>query len=150
MGTMNNVIPNPQAQSLDTALRDLTAALHDRREAVLDQYNVTELEASIIRYLSENDMQKMKEVGEHFNIKLSTLTSTVDKLEQNRLVRRRNSREDRRVIYIQPTNRGDQLLEDMENATRAVSERTAAVSSPSEMESLLSGLERMLSAVRAA
>ena len=92
----------------------------------------------------------MKEVGEHFNIKLSTLTSTVDKLEQNRLVRRRNSREDRRVIYIQPTNRGEQLLEDIENATRSVSEETAASSSPSEMKALLNGLERMLNAVRAA
>lgn len=150
MGTMNNVIPNPQAQNLDTVLRDLTSALHDRREAVLAQYNVSELEAAIIRYLSENEMQKMKEVGEYFNIKLSTLTSTVDKLEQNRLVRRRNSREDRRVIYIQPTNRGEQLLEDIENATRSVSEETAASSSPSEMKALLSGLERMLKAVRIA
>jgi DNA-binding MarR family transcriptional regulator len=150
MGTMNNVIPNHQAQNLDTVLRDLTSALHDRREAVLAQYNVSELEAAIIRYLSENEMQKMKEVGEHFNIKLSTLTSTVDKLEQNRLVRRRNSREDRRVIYIQPTNRGEQLLEDIENATRSVSEETAASSSPSEMKALLSGLERMLKAVRVA
>jgi MarR family 2-MHQ and catechol resistance regulon transcriptional repressor len=95
-------------------------------------------------------MQKMKEVGEHFNIKLSTLTSTVDKLEQNRLVRRRNSREDRRVIYIQPTNRGEQLLEDIENATRSVSEETAAASSPSEMKALLSGLQRMLKVVRIA
>jgi DNA-binding MarR family transcriptional regulator len=90
MGTMNDVIPKTQALNLDTVLRDLTSALHDRRESVLSQYNVTELEAAIIRYLSQNEMQKMKEVGEHFNIKLSTLTSTVDKLEQNRLVRRRS------------------------------------------------------------
>ncbi|MFK7970595.1 MAG: MarR family winged helix-turn-helix transcriptional regulator [Bacteroidia bacterium] len=147
---MNNVIPNPQALTLDNALKNLTAALHNRHQSVLEQYNVTELEAGIIRYLSDHDMQKMKEVGEHFNIKLSTLTSTVDKLEQNRLVRRRNSREDRRVIYIQPTNRGDQLLEDMENSTRAISEKTVALSSPGEMEALLSGLDRMLNTMQAA
>lgn len=150
MGTINNVIPNVQVSSLDAAVKDLTAAVLSWRKNILHQYNVTELEASIIRYLSENEMQKMKQVGEHFDIKLSTLTSTVDKLEQNKLVRRRNSRDDRRVIYIQPTNRGDQLLEDLENFTRSVSEKTIATVAPNEVDSLLKGLTRILDLFQAA
>ena len=103
---------------LENILNDLVIAFNSRRLSVLNRYNVSELDVEIIKFLIENENKKMKEVGDNFNIKLSTLTSTIDKLEKGKLVKRKNSKEDRRVIYIQPTAKGEKLLTDLADLTR--------------------------------
>lgn len=102
------------------------------------------MEVDIISFLNENEMKKMKEVGEHFNIKLSTLTSTIDKLEKNKLVKRKNSKEDRRVIYIRPTNKGEKLLTELDESMKLVSEATIKALKPDQLAGLTKGLEAML------
>lgn len=122
----------------------MVLALNHRRKSILDHYNVNEMEVEIIHFLNEHEMKKMKEVGEHFNIKLSTLTSTIDKLEKNRLVKRKNSKDDRRVIYIRPTSRGQNLLVDLDESMKSISEFTADGLKEAEFEGLNKGLENML------
>ena len=103
-----------------------------------------------IRYLDDHEQKKMKEVGEHFNIKLSTLTSTIDKLEKNKLVKRKNSKEDRRVIYIRPTAKGQNLLSDLTNSTRILAENMIRDSKPPEYDSMIHGLDRILGYINTA
>jgi DNA-binding MarR family transcriptional regulator len=47
----------------------------------------------------------MKAISEAFHIKLSTLTSIIDKAEGNRIVRRVNSKKDRRVVFLETTKK---------------------------------------------
>ncbi|MEL7535394.1 MAG: MarR family transcriptional regulator, partial [Bacteroidota bacterium] len=111
-------------------------------------YNINEMDVEIIRYLMAEDQKKMKEVGEYFNIKLSTLTSTIDKLEKSKLVKRKNSREDRRVIFIKPTARGANLLNELDDTMRSLSESMIRDTSAPEFESMLNGLDRILAYVK--
>ena len=149
MSTANKLFPEPNALHLESIVKDLILSLNHSKIDILNSYNVTEQEVDIIRYLNEHDMQKMKEVGEYFNIKLSTLTSTIDKLEANKLVKRKNSKEDRRVIYIRPTAKGQALLQDLEDYTRKVAERVAAESKPDDFGVMVKGLEKMIGLVKA-
>ncbi|MEO0472795.1 MAG: MarR family transcriptional regulator, partial [Bacteroidota bacterium] len=103
-----------------------------------------EMDVDIIRYLLENDQKKMKEVGEYFNIKLSTLTSTIDKLEKNKLVKRKNSKNDRRVIYIKPTAKGQNLVDDLSGSMRNLSEEMIRETKAPEFDSIIKGLDRIL------
>lgn len=64
----------------------------------------------IMKKVAAEGQMKMKDVGEYFNIKLSTLTSTIDKLEEKGFVKRTNSKEDRRVVYLKLTPKGKKLL----------------------------------------
>lgn len=150
MSTANQLFPTPTALRLESVLNDLILSLNNRRTSILDQYKVSEVEVNIIRYLQAHEMQKMKEVGEHFNIKLSTLTSTIDKLEKNKLVKRKNSKEDRRVIYIRPTAKGLSLLTDLDTYTRDLAETVTAEMKPHDFAALVEGMERMLKAVKSA
>ena len=75
------------AVHLEQLLNDLVLAFNNSRLSVLNRYNVSELDVEIIKFLVENENKKMKEVGDNFNIKLSTLTSTIDKLEKGKLVK---------------------------------------------------------------
>ena len=148
MSTANKLFTEPNALRLETIVNDLMIALLHRKVSILNRYNVTELEVKIIRYLDEHEMKKMKEVGEFFNIKLSTLTSTIDKLEKNKLVKRKNSKEDRRVIYIRPTAKGQALLQDVDNYTRDMAEQVTSEAKPHDFTALIGGLEKMLNTIK--
>ncbi|MFN0200774.1 MAG: MarR family winged helix-turn-helix transcriptional regulator [Bacteroidia bacterium] len=102
------------SSNLDSLLLQFINKMNARRSSLLEGYGVTESDIAIIRYLNANEVQKMKELGEQFDLKFSTLTSTIDRLERNRLVKRRNSKDDRRVVFVQISQRGQQLLVDVE------------------------------------
>ena len=133
-----------KAVHLENTLNELVLAFNSRRLSVLNRYNVSELDVEIIKFLIENENKKMKEVGDNFNIKLSTLTSTIDKLEKGKLVRRKNSKEDRRVIYIQPTAKGEKLLTDLADLTRNLAESLVNDSKPAELNSIMKGLDQIV------
>ncbi|MDX1905734.1 MAG: MarR family transcriptional regulator [Bacteroidia bacterium] len=143
---MSKLFTEPGPLRLEVVLNDLVAAVNQRRTAVLHEYGVNETDVEIINFLhnQDQDPKKMKEVGEHFSIKLSTLTSTIDKLEKNRLVRRKSSKDDRRVIYIQPTSRGQSLIQELTEPVRTLSETLAREMSKSDFEVFSSGMDRML------
>ena len=144
MSTVNQIFPTPNALRLESVVNQLIMSLQEKRASILDSYKVTDIEVDIINYLQEHEMQKMKEVGEHFNIKLSTLTSTIDKLEKNKLVKRKNSKEDRRVIFIRPTTKGISLLHDLEAYTSDVAEEGTSQMKPNDFAALVGGIEKML------
>ena len=144
MNTVSKLFEDPNASRLESVLAELVKTLNHRRQAVLNRFQVNELEVEIIRFLDGEDERKMKEIGSFFNIKLSTLTSTIDKLERNKLVRRKNSKEDRRVIYIRPTPKGQNLLDELRANIRSVSETAIQTAKAPEFDGLIKGLELML------
>lgn len=123
MNTVSKLFSEPSAIRLERTLKELVLAFNNQRLDILDRYKVGELEVDIIRFLEDHEQKKMKEVGDYFKIKLSTLTSTIDKLEKNKLVKRKSSKEDRRVIYIRPTPKGQSLLNDLLNSTHEVADK---------------------------
>lgn len=148
MNTVSKLFTEPNAIRLETILNELVIAFNFRRASILNRYNINEMDVEIIRYLTAEDQKKMKEVGEYFNIKLSTLTSTIDKLEKNKLVKRKNSREDRRVIFIKPTARGANLLNELDDTMRSLSETMIRDTSAPEFESMINGLDKILAYVK--
>lgn len=144
MNTVTKLFTEANAARLELVVTKLVKAYNSHRQTILTNYKVSEQEVEIIAYLHEHEQQKMKEVGEHFKIKLSTLTSTIDKLEKNRLVKRRNSKHDRRVIFIRPTAKGQTLLTDLLEASREMAEDGLSGLSSAEYESLIKSLENMV------
>lgn len=149
MSIASKLFPDPNALHLENVLNDLVLAFNHQRLSILNSYQVTEMEVDIIQYLSNHEQKKMKEVGEYFNIKLSTLTSTIDKLEKNKLVKRKNSKDDRRVIYIKPTGKGQNLLNDLSQSMTELSEIMSRSLKQHEFDSLLKGLDRILEYLKA-
>lgn len=129
-------------------MNELVQHFNHQRLSILNRYQLTEQDAAIVRYLSEHEMQKMKQVGEYFHIKLSTLTSIIDKLERSGLVKRRNSKEDRRVIYINVTGKGNNMLQDLQQSARGAAASLSTDMPPGEYATFLQGLEHLLEQVK--
>lgn len=72
----------------------------------LASYNISMGQSYILCALLEEDGSTLTRVGQRANLESSTLTTMVDRLERDRLVERRPSTEDRRIIRLYITDKG--------------------------------------------
>lgn len=73
------------------------------------------LETMLLRFIILEGPHKMKDVSNKFEIKLSTLTSVIDKLERSNLLLRKQTLTDRRVILLHPSVKGKKRFEEYRN-----------------------------------
>lgn len=105
------ITDQPQLEKLEHSLIALRDVFRKHQRYIKDNFKISELEMEILQYVAMNGRKKMKEIGEAFNIKLSTLTSIVDKIERQKLVKRINSKTDRRAVYLDLTPKGKKIYE---------------------------------------
>ncbi|MFN0204073.1 MAG: MarR family winged helix-turn-helix transcriptional regulator [Bacteroidia bacterium] len=111
---MINDSPDKSAEQLELEgqLRSFRDALRMHQVEVRTSYDISATEMEIVLYVDKNGPQKMKQVGELFDVKFSTLTSLVDKIENSGLVRRAPSKDDRRSIMVMLTKKGKKMVDD--------------------------------------
>ncbi|MEZ4851418.1 MAG: MarR family transcriptional regulator [Bacteroidia bacterium] len=97
---------------LENILIELNYAFRKHRDLIKQKYKISALEMELIKYVILNGAQKMKAISEAFHIKLSTLTSIIDKAEKQRILKRVNSKEDRRVVFLDTTKKGQSIFEE--------------------------------------
>jgi DNA-binding MarR family transcriptional regulator len=100
-----------QLERLEFSLIELRDMFRLHQRYIKDNFKISELEMEILQYVAINGRKKMKEIGDSFNIKLSTLTSIIDKIERQKFVKRVNSKTDRRAVYLELTPKGKKLHE---------------------------------------
>jgi len=100
-----------QLEKLQGSLIALRDVFRRHQRFIKANFKISELEMEILQFVALNGRKKMKEIGEAFNIKLSTLTSIIDKIERQKFVRRVNSKQDRRAVYLDLTPKGKRLYE---------------------------------------
>jgi len=97
----------------------------------------------IIQLVVMDGRKKMKEIGQHFNVKLSTLTSIIDKIERQRLVKRVNSQKDRRVVFLEVTKKGQRLYESYTQYLHVIAQMMRRSMDDEQFLALIQGLETM-------
>ncbi len=99
---------------------DLRATeLRDRVEEILDQFRVAEAatangphvdlssqELRVVEYLGDAGPRMMRELAEFLLVAVNSVTSTVDNLENKKIVLRQRSDQDRRVVRVNLTDPG--------------------------------------------
>lgn len=114
---------------LHKASRQITMYLEERTRDL----GVSPLEGHVLTYLRKYAPAPVGELARVFGLKQSTLTSLLDRLEGDGLVRREPNPSDRRSLLIHLTGRGRELtarinrmLERLEDDIRARLRRTEA------------------------
>lgn len=98
-------------QAFEESLIRLRSVHWQQQDFVKKRYKLKPDEFNIILHLFRCTNQRMRDLGDRFQIKLSTLTSMVDKIERAKYVKRENSTKDRRVVYLLLTEKGRRLCE---------------------------------------
>ncbi|WNJ20754.1 transcriptional regulator, SarA/Rot family [Pontibacter sp. G13] len=122
MKSLTTIPAEQQADQLEQSLIALNLVFRKHRDFIKEKYKISALEMELIQYVMREGPQKMKAVSEYFHIKLSTLTSIIDKAEKHRILKRVHSREDRRVVFLDVTKKGKSVFEEYNQFLRKLAE----------------------------
>ncbi len=67
-------------------------------------------ENKVIDHVGQRKSCIMREISDHLRVAVSTMTGLIDKLEEKGLVRRERTEEDRRIVRISLTEKGEKNL----------------------------------------
>lgn len=129
--------------SLEQQLYSMRDAFRHHQNQIRQKYKISSNEMEIILYINDNGPQRMKSVGEKFAIKFSTLTSLIDKIERLNLVKRVNSKEDRRSILVTITNKGKKMLDEYNSQISLLAEKIKEVVKEERLNSFVDTLEKV-------
>lgn len=121
-------------ESLDlyVALTRATQWLNAHTERDIRQYGLTRTEFGVLELLYHKGSQPIQQICGKVLMSSGNITYVVDKLEKKGLVARRASTEDRRLIYAEITNKGEQFIEEVFPKHTEVIEQAMAGLSPEE------------------
>lgn len=111
-------------------------------EMCLAQQGVTVSQAYTLLALPQDGSVTMNELSETMGLANSTMTRMVDQLVNKRLVHRHHDEQDRRVVWVGLTAKGQQLHRTLERAQREFFESTMKEIGKDECANLLHALER--------
>ncbi len=66
-------------------------------------------EAQVLSFVAENGNKSITEIASSLNLGKSSVADIIDSLEKKGLVRRVRSLNDKRVVYVEVTNKGKEL-----------------------------------------
>lgn len=138
-----SVRQDEDVKKLQEYLYELTEVYRKHQHYIKLKYKISSLDMEIIQLIVLQGPKKMKEIGDHFQIKLSTLTSIIDKIENQKLVKRVNSRDDRRVVYLETTRKGKNLYDQYHMYLSEMAREMRGEMNDSEFEGFLLGLQKM-------
>ncbi|MEZ4830083.1 MAG: MarR family transcriptional regulator [Bacteroidia bacterium] len=127
---------------LEQSLFQLSEVINKHQEIVQKRFKVSAVEIDILKLLESDGDKKMKDIGETVKVKLSNLTNIIDRMETQKLVKRVNSKTDRRSIYVHISTKGKKLLTDYADF-RELSTRMKQVMKDDQFGILVDGLEKI-------
>jgi DNA-binding MarR family transcriptional regulator len=118
----------------------------DRNEMVA--YGLSVSQAYALRSLAERGPLAMSELAEDLNLTLSSTTRVVDPLVERKLVKRAQSRSDRRVWRVSLTSKGEGRWSKIESELLAIDSRVLATFPSAQRETLIEAVEALANATR--
>jgi homoprotocatechuate degradation regulator HpaR len=97
------------SESLPIMLYRTLDAIMPRFRRIFSDFNLTEQQWRVLRVLWENDEIAIKDLSALTLIPAPSLVGIVDRLQNNKLVVRRRSRQDRRSVFVAATRQARDL-----------------------------------------
>lgn len=136
----------------DKALNDEIAAnifslsrfMKDEMAFDSDTAQLTLLQIHALIFIKKNNTVTMTEVANQFNISLPTATSLSNKLVSAKLIKRQNDKNDRRIVKLILTEKGEKLLKEAMEARSKKINTLLSYIPKKEKEELLKILKNLL------
>ncbi|MCL4458445.1 MAG: MarR family transcriptional regulator [Chloroflexi bacterium] len=132
-------------RAIDTyvLLRRTHDAVARRVEKEMSRWNITTIKYGVLRHLSESRATSLTELSQKLFRGNSNTTTLIDRMERDGLVRRVPHDEDRRVIMVEITEKGQELRDKVKQPYREFLTRMMACYEGEELEVLDRLLRRL-------
>lgn len=143
--------PDPTKEDVDRILEAIVYLYTETRRAtkeVARHHGLTGPQVTAIKMLEGFGDLSLSALSERMSARNSTITGLVDRMEKNELVQRTRSREDRRVVLIQLTDRGRELAGAIPVTAMEIFGRALRALEPGDRDVLRRVLRRLSDEVR--
>lgn len=133
--------------ALATSLYMTFKKVHNHFTSLAEQMGLDAAPLSALLKLWRQDGLTITELGDKLFLKASTITSLVDRMERDGLVRRERNQEDRRVVRIFLTEKAKNLESKFPNFEQYIAEKTKDKLTTEEHQLLIALLNKVESAL---
>ena len=96
---------------IDRLIRRVSFIVRKRGRDILVNFDITPPQFNALLTLSDHGSLTMGELCDHLYLACSTATDLIDRMERNGLIERQRDQNDRRVIRLKITERGQEAIE---------------------------------------
>ena len=113
VGRSHDESVNAQAVRLQNGLRKLTHAIVHGLEQQLSPHGIDAVEYTILGVCTASGPITVKEVRSKVPIDYTQISRTISRLEDKGLVTKRRLKNDRRIVRVQVTSRGQEIMPEL-------------------------------------
>lgn len=127
--------------------KELKDTMRKNMENQFDGMNITAPQGMVIGILCHEGKMPVSELSKKIGLSNSTVSGIVDRLENQEIIQRIRSKEDRRVVFVDVTERFKKQPKDHFNHMQKIIEDILDKATPEELEIIVKGisiLERLL------
>ncbi len=128
---------------IERLLRHVAFIIKRRGRDILGDFGITSPQFSALLALHEHKDMTMGELCDRLYLACSTATDLIDRMEKNGLLERNRDPQDRRVIRLTITGKGESVISEVMDARRRYVASILQHLSPEEQERLAQSLERL-------
>nr|WP_028399534.1 MarR family transcriptional regulator [Ectobacillus panaciterrae] len=128
---------------LSMSLRQMFRMLQTDINELFEEYMPWN-EFSVLRALYANSPQMASQIASEVNVTSSHITAVTDRLVKKELVMRKRSDSDRRIVYLEITDKGREVAEKLENLRKEYYKEKFGGWSDEEMQKVLELFDRVL------
>ncbi len=99
----------------------------------LSEYGLTTSQLTVLNALAKEDGLSLSVVGKRVYLDKPAITGLADRLEKDNFVERRRTSTDRRVIQLFLTDKGSNLLQELDEIATKVDQQLVSVLAPEEL-----------------
>jgi DNA-binding MarR family transcriptional regulator len=104
---------------------------------------ITMPQSSVLGMLMKNGEMKITELSSKLMLSNSTVSGMIDRLEKQKLVERRRSEEDRRIVYVKASPAFFEMHQESHKKIEKSFEELLDTGTPEEIEKIIDGLKTL-------
>lgn len=121
-------------------ISDLSKTMKKFMRKTFDEVGLTMPQTAVMHILMKCGKMKISELSEKVKLSNSTVSGIVDRLEKQELVVRIRNYEDRRIVYVEPTKKYEEIHKAVHEKVSKGFEDMLSSATDEEKEKIVSGL----------
>jgi DNA-binding MarR family transcriptional regulator len=124
-------------------MKDVMAKMKNRIGSHFKEMNLTGPQGMLLGTLAHNGEMKVSDLSESLGLSNSTVSGILDRLENQGLVERIRSKEDRRVVYVKITDEFKKHSQKHFEEVNKLIEQMMDKAAPEELDTIFKGMDTL-------
>lgn len=125
-------------------IRRIFQVLAEQSKKIESETGLTGSQLWVVKILEESSPMKISDLARRMYLNPATMVGLLDKLEAKKLVNRVRSAEDRRVVYIELTEQGRELVNRSPEVAKNLLVKELELISANELQTITEGLKSVV------